>query len=87
VLTPYVPYLIRRWRESGADSVQLWREIRARVYTYSARTTSRVITQLRRAADVGLPPRVAGLTVYPPAGAIRPCGVLCHRLPGCEAVG
>jgi predicted transcriptional regulator len=29
VLTPYVPYLIRRWRESGADSMQLWREVRA----------------------------------------------------------
>jgi hypothetical protein len=27
VLTPYIPYLIRRWRESGADSRQLWREI------------------------------------------------------------
>ena len=23
VLTPYIPYLIRRWRESGADSRQL----------------------------------------------------------------
>ena len=29
VLTPYLPYLIRRWRESQADSVQLWREIQA----------------------------------------------------------
>ena len=27
VLTPYLPYLIRRWRESRADSAQLWREI------------------------------------------------------------
>jgi len=27
VLTPYIPYLIRRWRESRADSAQLWREI------------------------------------------------------------
>jgi hypothetical protein len=27
VLTPYLPYLIRRWRESGADSRQLWRAL------------------------------------------------------------
>jgi hypothetical protein len=56
VLTPYIPYLIRRWRESGADSRQLWREIRALGYTYSARTVCRFITRLRRAADVGRPP-------------------------------
>jgi transposase len=56
VLTPYLPYLIRRWRESGMDSRQLWREIQALGYTHSARTVCRFITQLRRAADVGQPP-------------------------------
>jgi transposase len=56
VLTPYVPYLIRRWRESGADSRQLWREIQTLGYTHSARTVGRCITQLRRAADAGHPP-------------------------------
>ena len=56
VLTPYLPYLIRRWRESGADSRQLWREIQALGYTHSARTVGRFITQLRRAADAGHPP-------------------------------
>jgi transposase len=56
VLTPHVPYLIRRWRESGADSRQLWREIQTLGYTHSARTVCRFITQLRRAADAGLPP-------------------------------
>jgi transposase len=56
VLTPYVPYLIRRWRESGADSRQLWREIQALGYTHSARTVCRFITRLRRAADAGQPP-------------------------------
>jgi transposase len=60
VLTPYIPYLIRRWRESGADSQQLWREIRALGYTHSARTVCRFITQLRRAADAGLPPESQG---------------------------
>jgi transposase len=56
VLTPYVPYLIRRWRESGADSRQLWREIQMLGYTHSARTVGRFITRLRRAADAGQPP-------------------------------
>jgi transposase len=56
VLTPYVPYLIRRRRESGADSRQLWREIQTLGYTHSARTVRRFITRLRRAADAGHPP-------------------------------
>jgi transposase len=60
VLTPYLPYLVRRWRESGADSMQLWREIRAFGYAHSARTVCRFITRLRRAADVGDPPEPQG---------------------------
>jgi len=56
VLTPYLPYLIRRWRESGADSRQLWREIQVLGYTHSARTVGRLITRLRRAADAGESP-------------------------------
>jgi transposase len=56
VLTPYVPYLIRRWRESGADSRQLWRELQTLGYSHSARTVCRFITQLRRAAEAGHPP-------------------------------
>jgi transposase len=60
VLTPYLPYLIRRWRESQADSVQLWHEIQALGYTHSARTVCRFITRLRRAADAGDPPEPQG---------------------------
>jgi transposase len=56
VLTPYLPYLIRRWRESGADSRQLWRELQTLGYNHSARTVGRFITQLRRAAEAGHPP-------------------------------
>jgi transposase len=56
VLTPYVPYLIRRWRESGTDSRQLWWAIRALGFAHSARTVCRFITRLRRAADAGHPP-------------------------------
>jgi transposase len=56
VLTPYLSYLIRRWRESGADSRQLYREIQTLGSTHSARTVGRFITRLRRAADAGQPP-------------------------------
>jgi transposase len=56
VLTPYLSYLIRRWRERGADSRQLYREMQALGYTHSARTVGRFITRLRRAADAGQPP-------------------------------
>ena len=55
VLIPYVSYLIRRWRESRADSRQLWREIQTLGYTHSARTVGRFITPLRRDADAGQP--------------------------------
>jgi transposase len=68
VLTPYIPYLIRRWRESGADSRQLWREIRALGYTHSARTVCRFITQLRRAVDAGLSPESQGSPYTRPQG-------------------
>jgi transposase len=56
VLRPYIPYLIRRWREGMTDSRQLWREIQAQGYAHSARTVCRFITRLRRAADAGQPP-------------------------------
>jgi transposase len=56
VLTPYVPEMLRRWREGCRDSAQLWREIQALGYTRSARTVSRFVTQLRRAAEAGRPP-------------------------------
>lgn len=69
VLTPYLPYLIRRWQESGADSMQLWREIWDLGYTHSARTACRFITQLRRAADAGLHPESQGSPYTRPQGS------------------
>jgi transposase len=68
VLTPYLPYLIRRWRESGANSMQLWREIQALGYTHSARTGCRFITRLRRAGEVGGAPEMESSTYTRPQG-------------------
>jgi transposase len=68
VLTPYTPYLIRRWRESGVDSRQLWREIQALGYTHSARTVCRFITRLRRASDGGYAPEVYASPYTRPQG-------------------
>jgi transposase len=56
VLRPYMPYLIRRWREGISDSRQLWREIQAQGYAHSARTVCRFVTRLRRAAEAGQSP-------------------------------
>jgi transposase len=56
VLRPYMPYLIRRWREGITHSMQLWREIQSQGYAHSARTVCRFITRLRRAAEAGQVP-------------------------------
>jgi transposase len=68
VLTPFMPYLIRRWCESRADSLQLWREIQALGYAHSARTVCRFITRLRRAAEAGHPPESQGSPYTHPQG-------------------
>jgi transposase len=72
VLTPYLPYLVRRWRESGANSAQLWQEIQALGYTHSARTVCRFITQLRRASEAGLAPETQGSPYTRPQGPSAP---------------
>jgi helix-turn-helix resolvase-like protein len=68
VLTPYIPYLLRRWRESGAESRQLWREIQALGYTHAARTVRRFITRLRRASEGGYAPEVQASPYTRPQG-------------------
>jgi len=56
VLRPYMPFLIRRWREGISDSRQLWRAIQAQGYAHSARTVCRFITRLRHAAEADQAP-------------------------------
>jgi transposase len=56
VLRPYLPYLIRRWREGITDSRHLWREIEAQGDAHSARTVYRFVTRLRRATEAGQAP-------------------------------
>jgi hypothetical protein len=68
VLTPYIPYLIRRWQESGADSAQLWRALQVLGDIHSPWTVGRVITRLRRASDAGLPPETQGSPYTCPQG-------------------
>jgi transposase len=68
VLTPYIPYLIRRWRESGADSRQLWREIQGLGFAHSARTVCRFITRLRRTSEGGYAPESQGSPYTRPQG-------------------
>ena len=68
VLRPYMPYVIQRWREGCTDSMQLWRELRARGYGYSARTVSRFLTRLRRASEAGWAPETQTSSYTRPQG-------------------
>ena len=67
-LPPDVPSLIRRWRESGAESRQLWRERQTLGDTHAARTVGRLITQLRRASEGGYAPEVHASPYTRPQG-------------------
>ncbi len=49
VLDAYRPYLLQRWSAGCRNAQQLWREIHAQGYQYSARTVNRYLTELRRA--------------------------------------
>jgi hypothetical protein len=86
VLTPFVPYLIRRWRESGADSRQLWREIQALDYTHAARTVCRFITQRRRASEAGDAPEPQG-SPYTSQQEPSARGVVRHGMPRGQTLG
>jgi transposase len=68
VLRPYLPYLLRRWREGITDSRRRWREIQAQGYTHSARTVCHFITRLRRAAEVGQAPETQASPYTRPQG-------------------
>jgi len=59
LLTPYIPHLLRRWREGCRESTMLWRELQELGARVSARTVSRFVTELRRAAEAGQPPEQA----------------------------
>jgi transposase len=55
VLDPYVPYLLRRWREGCHNGKKLYREIREQGYRNSEETCARFTAQLRRAEARGKP--------------------------------
>ena len=55
VLDPYVPYLLKRWKEGCHNGKQLYREIRERGYQNSEETCARFTAQLRRAETRGKP--------------------------------
>jgi transposase len=63
-----MPYVIQRWREGCTDSKQIWRELRALGYPYSARTVSRFVTRLRRASEAGYAPETQGSPYMRPQG-------------------
>ena len=86
VLRPYLPYLIRRWREGITDSRQLWREIQAQGYTHSARTVCRFITRLRRATEAGQAPETQTSPYTRPQGPSARAVSFAMGVPRREAV-
>jgi transposase len=53
VITPFEPYLLRRWEEGCRTATVLWREIRAQGFAHSLTNVQRFVNQLRRE---GAPP-------------------------------
>ena len=48
VITPFEPYLVKRWAEGGHTATVLWREIRAQGFAYSLTNVQRFVAELRR---------------------------------------
>jgi transposase len=59
VLDPYVPYLLKRWKEGCRNGKRLLREIRERGYSNSERTFLYFTGELRHAEAKGKPPSSA----------------------------
>jgi len=55
VLDPYVPYLVKRWKEGCHNGKRLYRELREQGYANSEEICARFIAQLRRAGAQGKP--------------------------------
>ena len=48
VITPYEPYLLKRWAEGCQTATVLWREIQAQGFAYSLTNVQRFVAELRR---------------------------------------
>jgi len=48
VITPFEPYLLRRWAEGCRTATVLWREIRAQGFAYSLTNVQRFVAEPRR---------------------------------------
>ncbi len=55
LLTPYEPYLLRRWQEGCHNGMRLYREICGQGYAHGASNVMRFVGQLRRDEAAGQP--------------------------------
>ena len=92
VLTPFLPYLNRRWQEGCENGKLLLEEIRAQGYRGSRRTLGRYVTARHRGAPPPEPRRappsprsIAGLVLRPPdhldAAEVQQLEEVCERCP------
>jgi transposase len=68
-LTPYLPYLHKRWRAGCQNGPHLWRELRARGYTGSVSSVKPYVALLRQVPDDLLPPVFSGKATHTPEQA------------------
>ena len=68
VITPFEPYLLRRWAEGCQTATVLWREIQGQGFAYSLTNVQRFVAELRREGP-------------PPAGRPRTALTKAHGPP------
>lgn len=81
VLTPYEPYLLRRWQEGCRTGMRLYRELRERGYAYGASNVMRFVAQLRREEAAGQPAGTTARTRAAPTPTARHVATLFLRRP------
>lgn len=62
VITPYEPYLLKRWAEGCHTATVLWREIQAQGFAYSLTNVQRFVSHLRREGPSATDRHRTGLT-------------------------
>jgi transposase len=81
LLTPYEPYLLRRWQEGCHNGMRLYREIREQGYAFGASNVMRFVAQLRRDEAAGQPPGASGRAAAAPVPTARQVAGLFLRRP------
>jgi transposase len=81
LLSPYEPYLLRRWQAGCHNGMRLYRELREQGYAYGASNVMRFVAQLRRDEAAGQPAGTSRRTAAAQAPTARQVAGLFLRRP------